>query len=383
MNRRERLMATLRGEPVDRPAVCFYEITGYVKDQDPGQTDPFNIYTHPSWKPLLDLAWEQSDIIPRRSVGFKGEVPDPIQALTRVESWIDAQGSCFVRRTLQAGARELTTLTRRDPDVDTVWTVEHWLKDEEDFKAWLDLPQAVFSGSPNGATLLAAEQDIGDRGIVLIDKDDALCQVAALFDMATYTVIALTEPALMHRALEKVQAVLQPRVEAIAAAFPGRLWRLYGPEYAAPPYLPPHLFHEYVTRYDTPLVQAIQKHGGFARIHSHGRLNAVLDSMAETGALGLDPIEPPSQGDVTLAYVRERYGSQFVLFGNLEATDLENLPADLFKVKVETALREGTAGQGRGFVLMPSSCPYGRVLPDRALRNYQTMVELAERFQTA
>ena len=105
--------------------------------------------------------------------------------------------------------------------------------------------------------------------------------------------------------------------------------------------------------------------------------------MAETGALGLDPIEPPSQGDVTLAYVRERYGSQFVLFGNLEATDLENLPADLFKVKVETALREGTAGQGRGFVLMPSSCPYGRVLPDRALRNYQTMVELAERFQTA
>ena len=39
MTRRQRLMATLRGEPVDRPAVSFYELNGL--DEDPG--DPNNL----------------------------------------------------------------------------------------------------------------------------------------------------------------------------------------------------------------------------------------------------------------------------------------------------------------------------------------------------
>jgi uroporphyrinogen-III decarboxylase len=153
-----------------------------------------------------------------------------------------------------------------------------------------------------------------------------------------------------------------------------------GPEYASPPYLPPRLFAEYVTRYDTPMVEAIQSRGGFARVHSHGRLRDVLDHIAATGCTGLDPVEPPHQGDVSLAYVREKYGEQMVLWGNIEASDLENLPAEKFRVKVETALREGTAGEGRGFVLMPSACPYGRELGDRALRNYELMLELTESF---
>ncbi len=41
MTRRERLMATLRGDPVDRPAVSFYEINGL--DENPDNPDPFNI----------------------------------------------------------------------------------------------------------------------------------------------------------------------------------------------------------------------------------------------------------------------------------------------------------------------------------------------------
>ena len=380
MNRRERLMATLRGEPVDRPAVCFYEITGYVGDQDPSDPDPFNIYSHPSWRPLLELAWERTDIIPRRGVPFRNAPPDPLKELTSSEEWTDADGRRFHRVTIRAGARTLTTLTRRDPEVNTVWTLEHLLKDEDDFRAWIDLPQAEFGGEPDTEEFLAVERDTGDRGIVLIDRADALCQVAALFDMATYTIIALTEPELMHRALEKVQRLRLPQAEAIAKALPGRLWRVVGPEYASPPYLPPHLFREYVTRYDTPLVEAIQRPGGFARIHSHGKLREVLDHIAATGCLGLDPVEPPGQGDVSLAYVRGKYGRQMALFGNIEATDLENLPAKQFREKVATALREGTAGEGRGFVLMPSACPYGRVLPEKALVNYRAMVEMTEGF---
>jgi hypothetical protein len=65
MTRRERLLATLRGEPVDRPAFNFYEING-LESTSPG--DPFNIYSDSSWKPLLDLAAEKTDRIVMRGM---------------------------------------------------------------------------------------------------------------------------------------------------------------------------------------------------------------------------------------------------------------------------------------------------------------------------
>jgi len=81
---------------------------------------------------------------------------------------------------------------------------------------------------------------------------------------------------------------------------------------------------------------------------------------------------------VELKYVREKYGDRLVLFGNLEACDIENLPTDQFAEKIKRALDEGTSGSGRGFVLMPSACPYGRKLPSLAMKNYEKMVEIVE-----
>jgi hypothetical protein len=374
MNRRERLLASLGGEPTDRTPVCFYEINGL--DQDPEDADPFNVFSHPSWKSTIDLARDHSDRIVLRDLPWRDETSE-VDGAVVVETWIDATGSRFVRTTTHAPGRDLTSLTRQDPDVSTVWTLEHPLKNLADLEAWLQLPMPELTGAPDPDPILAADHIVGDTGIVAIDTADPLCRVAALFEMGTFTVIASNEKALFHRALERTAAGLLPKVETVARTLPGRMWRIYGPEYATPPYLRPALFHEYVTRYVTPMVKAIQRHGGFARIHCHGRIRDVLDEIAATGCLALDPIEPPPQGDVELTFVRERYGDQMTLFGNLEANDLEMLAPAEFEKKIETALREGVGG--RGFVLMPSACPCGRVLPDRARRNYEKMIEIRDR----
>jgi len=371
-------MATLRGEPVDRPAVSFYEIDG---SQDTENPDPFNIYNHPSWKPLIELARNKSDRIVRRGVSFKNEPRHSFSELklTKTETRFDEAGSILTTTTLRAGKRILTMRTKRDKDIDTVWTIEHFLKDLDDLKAYLDLPEPVAGGEPDTSVILNIEKNLGDNGIVMIDTGDPLCSAAPLFEMGQFTVFAMTEPDLFHRLLKRFSRWMLPQTESIARALPGRLWRICGPEYASPPYLPPKLFREYVTEYDKPIVDVIHKYGGFARIHSHGRLREILDHIAATGCMGLDPIEPPPQGDVELKYVREKYGEQFVLFGNLEASDLENLETNEFAKKIDRAIREGTSGRGRGFVLMPSACPYGRVLSKKALANYEKMVEMIER----
>ena len=375
MTRRERLMATLRGDRVDRPAVSFYEINGL--DEKPADDDPFNIYSHPSWWPLISLAREKTDRIVTRGVAYKSVTPDPVDELSSTESVV-RDGSLFTTRRVRAGGRTLTARTRRDPDVNTVWTVEHLLKDVDDLRAFLHIPLPAPKGDVDIRPILEAESMLGDTGIVMIDTPDPLCLAASLFDMAEYTITAMTEQALFHELLERFAATLQPKTKAVAEALPWRLWRIYGPEYASPPYLPPALFREYVCRYVTPMIEAIHADGGYARIHCHGNLKAILDDIAAMGADGLDPIEPPPQGDVELGYVREHYGKEMVLFGNLEASDIENMPTEQFERKVKRALAEGSSGDGRGFVLMPSACPYGRKLSSLALTNYETIIKIVE-----
>jgi len=376
MNRRERLMATLRGEPVDRPPVCFYELNGL--DENIDDQDPFNIYNHPSWAPLIELTREKTDRIVMRSIPLKDAPLSPIDDCTTIESWLDENGSRFTRRTIRFGGHKLTEVTRRDPDVNTVWFVEHLLKNVQDVESYLEIPLTTSLGVPDISGVLQVEETLGDSGIVMIDTPDPLCEAAQLFHLADYLIIAFTEPGLFHCLLERFAILLYQKTEAVARALPGRLWRIYGPEYASPPYLPPRLFHEFVVSYDTKMVEMIHQHDGYARIHSHGRLKLILDDIVSTGCVGLDPIEPPPQGDVSLRRVRERYGEQLVLFGNLEASDIENLPTDLLRRKVMAALQEGTSGKGRGFVLMPSACPYGRVLSPLALANYGAIIDTVE-----
>lgn len=375
MTRRERLMATLRGERVDRPPVSFYELNGL--DENSGDDDPFNIYSHPSWRPLIDLTREKTDRIVMRGVAFKSVAPDPLDAISVAESVL-RDGSRITTQRIQAGGRTLTARTRRDPDANTVWTEEHLLKDADDVRAFLDLPVPETNGNVDVRPVIESESALGDTGIVMIDTPDPLCLAASLFDMAEYTIIAMTEQALFRQLLERFASTLLPKTEAVAGALPGRLWRIYGPEYASPPYLPPALFREYVCRYVKPMIEAIHAGGGYARIHSHGNLEAILDDIAAMGADGLDPIEPPPQGDVELGYVRAKYGEDMVLFGNLEVSDIENLPTKLFEEKVKRAVTEGTSGNGRGFVLMPSACPYGRQLSSLAMKNYETIIKIVE-----
>jgi len=375
MTRRARLMATLRGEAVDRPAVSFYEIGGWKLDTaDP---DPFNIYNAPDWRPLIRLAEQETDLIrmlgPERTPAA-GNVRDEFY---HTETYM-ANGSRYTRQTLTVAGRTMCALSRRDPEVATTWALEYLLRDVEDVRAYLQLPDEAYRYTYSVDAMRAEDEALGDAGIVMVDAADPICQVAPLFSLADYTVFALTEPALFHQLLEKHARQVYDMTEQVARQFPGHLWRVVGSEYASEPFLPPRLYKEYVVRYTKPMVEIIQRYGGYARIHSHGRLKNILPHIVSMGADGLDPVEPPPQGDMQLEDVRQNYGQNMVLFGNIEASDIETLPPAQFEKKVARALREGTAGAGRGFVLMPSACPYGRRISSDVLANYRTMIRLAK-----
>jgi hypothetical protein len=378
-------MATLRSEPVDRPAVSFYEIGGFKVD--PSDPDEFNVYNSPDWQPLLKLAEEKTDIIrlcspvKKRSHETQANFSKSNNKnnLIKVKEFIK-DGSKFTQTTISIAGRELSSLTRRDHDIDTVWTIEHFIKSTDDLKAYLQIPDDFLAQHVDTDILIKEEEATGNKGIVMVDTGDPICAAGSLFSMEDFLVVALTEQKLLHKLLEKVAGPIYAKTEKTAKEFPGRLWRIYGPEFVTEPFLPPHLFEEYAVPYTSVMVNSIKKYGGFARIHCHGRIRSVLDYIVKMGADAIDPIEPPPQGDVELSYVREKYGRQLVLFGNIEVADIENKKPDEFEKVAKKSLEEGTSGTGRGFVLMPSAAPYGRKISPNVITNYKTMVRLAEEF---
>lgn len=373
MTRYERLWKIFRGQAVDRPAVCFNEINGI--DEHPDDSSPFNIYRDPSWQPLIELAREQADNIVLRGSAFNEFIPDPVERFAGTRTFMQ-DGHQHTIKEISIGSRTLTSHTMRDPDINTVWTVEHFLKTVEDVQLLLQLPIEEAAGSADSRPVREAEARLGDRGVVMLDTPDPICLAAGLFAMETFTVVAMTEQALFHRLLEKFAAYIYPVTEAMTELVPGHGWRIYGPEYASPPFLPPRLFRDYVRRYDEPMIRMIHRTDGFVRLHCHGRIRDILSDILEMGSDGLDPIEPPPQGDMELWQVREQAAGRLVLFGNIELSDIENLSKAEFGAKVKQALAEGTAGDSRGFVLMPSACPIGRVLKPASVENYRTMVQL-------
>jgi hypothetical protein len=376
MNRRQRLINMLKREQVDRPAVNFYEIGGFVVD--PNDINEFNVFNSPSWRPLLELAETQTDII--RMIE-----PKLIPASQRrndfyqIEESFDGR-SKFTQTILNVGGKTMRSLARVDKDVHTVWQIEHLLKNSDELKAFLQLPIEVFNYAVDVSNLVSEEEKLSERGIVMVDTPDPLCMGASLFSMEDFTIIALTEQALFTELLAVFSEVINKRIEAVSKAFPGHLWRIYGPEYATPPYLPPALFDEYVVKYDSKIVDIIHKYDGYARIHAHGNVRAVLPMVVEMGADAIDPVEPAPQGDVELDYVIKEYGKDIIVFGNLEITDIENKKPAEFEKIVQKSLEQGTSSNGRGFVLMPSASPYGREISDNVLQNYKLMVELIKNY---
>jgi len=387
MTRRERLTATLNGEPVDRPAVNFYEIGGFIVNPD--DPDEYNIYNSPSWRPLLELAETQTDIIrlvsPVRAqshLAWDTSGGGGIRSRFISEKTWEENDSRFTRQTYTIVGKELTSLTRRDKNLDTVWTLEYLLKTSEDAELYLQLPDEIFEESLDISHLVSEEQRLGDKGIVMVDTEDPVCAVAALFSLEDFSLFAFTEPALFHKLLEKHARYIHKRTEKAAREFPGRLWRIYGPEYVSEPLLPANLFEEYVVRYTGPMAALIKAHGGIVRIHSHGRIRNIADYFIQMGADATDPIEPPPHGDADIKYMREKYGKQLVLFGNIEISDIEFMPSDRFREMVRRTVGDATSGSGRGFVLTPTSAPYGRTISDLTFRNYSIMIEEVERLRS-
>ncbi len=365
MNSRARLLAVLDGARTDRVPVSTYELVGYNSHAWENQT--------PSYAHLMDAIRVQTDCICMWNPGSNevlaaSAYPVPFE----VETWREGN-TTVTRTTVHTSQGDLTAMDKVFDGVHTVWHVEHLCKTLEEVDTILALPYVPVDYDVSDYTRI--KKEVGDRGILMASLADPLLLAADLMEFGAYTVWAMTETEHFARAVATMYKRVMENLRHMLASNVVDLYRICGPEYATPPYLPPRLFKRFVVPYVTDMVTLIHDYGAKVRFHCHGKIGQVLDMIMTTGADGLDPCEGPPDGDIPLAKVKQRVGQHMSLFGNIQLKDLEHATPDEIETIVIRCMEAAKAG-GR-YVIMPTAAPINVPLAQKTEVNYLRFIEAA------
>lgn len=367
MTSRERIQAVLRRTTPDRVPVTLYEHSPFSEDWATRE---------PSYAPLIELERRYGDSF----VAAPLDVPVILQDPNAASGNEQVVGDSVVRTfELDTPRGPLRAVARRDPTQMTWWQIEPLIKTDEDIDRVLSLPDSP--PALDAGQLAALQSSIGDAGMLRLSIGDAIGHVVGLFDFEDFVLRCARDDGPIRALLDKIQEQLVRTVRAMGAGVKNACFRLWGPEYCGAPLMNPKVyFPRYVVGPDRALTRVIHETGNFSVIHCHGRLNAILEMIAETGADALEPIEtlPMSTADVTMSDVKRRVGNRMCVMGGVQAHTLETGTPEQVRRQVHEVIDAGATDGG--FVLLPTSGPFMIPLCPRALANLEAMYRAAHEY---
>lgn len=358
MNSRQRILAASRLQPVDRVPFSGYELD---------VVDPNDFYRlEPSYRELMEYIDEYAD--------FMCMVPaEPgTDKITEHRRW--REGECTWWETvIHAPGRDLRRVMKMSDGLNTWWNMKHFCEDFEDVEAYVKaLPDMSTEISMDSA--FKQQKQLGDGGVAMVSLADPICEGAEILEMGKFLIYASTETTRVQKALDAIFELQLARLKNILKHDVGdMMFRICGPEYATPPYLPPGLFDGLVTKYLVVMCRLIKEAGAIPRIHCHGKIRQVLDGFLKTGAMALDPCEPPPDGDADLAYLKQKCGDRFCLMGGMELRELENSSPSRIREIVRECM--DMAKGDTGYVMLSTAAPINVPLSQKTLDNYKAMIE--------
>jgi len=378
MTGRQRLLAAMRGEAVDRVPVWLRE--GFPVRHGPAGADDFENgwQAEPLYRGLFDYVRPHADdwlnwgglpqnrflMIPPRAM--RGET-------------IEATPEFRRRRTIVETPRgPLTAVTEVRRHTATTWTVKPLVEDRRELRMLADVPweldaEAVARARAHYRRALA---EAGDRAPLMTDLSSPIVIISGAMALETFLELSLTERAWFHELLEEITRRNLAMLEALWADGPlDTCVNIGGSEQCTPPMMAPEAYDEYVVPYEGRLIAWLKARGVPVKVHCHGKVRRALACMVAEGADATDPVEPPPQGDVTYAEARAVVGDRLTLIGNLQYADLcHRRPTDI-REQVREMLAMGT----RRLILGASAGPMGPITP-RMAENYRAWIDAAREF---
>lgn len=252
--------------------------------------------------------------------------------------------------------------------------VKFYVDDPAQLKALMDIPYEPIR--PDLAPYRREKEELGDRGLSMMDLGDPLCILHGLMDPADFAMATATDPdiltgfldAMLPRVLDLYRYFLEAD---IADAF-----FIVGAEFAGPPLVSPKKFEELSVKYVKGICDLIRSYGKISIVHYHGNLRTILGGMRAIGPDGLHTIEQPPIGNCTIQQAREGLRG-VALIGPVQYDDLIRLNPEQIQEQVRDAYQQ--AG-GTPFILSPTAGPYEPFIDQRAVANYEALLDAGLRY---
>jgi uroporphyrinogen-III decarboxylase len=368
MTSRERLLAAVTRNKTDRVPISTYELVGYNS-----RAFENNV---PSYKNLMDFIREKTDCVCMWNQSSDYKIAHSAYPAQIDYNRIKGVNYTEWHLTLHTLKGELTSSHRVYDNLMTTWQTERWCKTTADVDKFLSVPFVPVTYDDSDYTRI--QNEAGGRGIIMSDAADPAYLAMELMEFGESTVWAMTETEHFAKTAEEMHRRNMINLENMLKTRVVDLYRICGPEYLTPPYLPPSYFSRFVTPYLKEMTELIHKYGGLVRIHSHGKIGKVIDEILSCGADALDPCEGPPDGDITLRELKERAGNQMCLFGNIQLKALEHADTHEIREIVKSCMDD--AKEGGGYVIMPTAAPINIPLSPKTEENYRVFIDTALEF---
>ena len=145
--------------------------------------------------------------------------------------------------------------------------------------------------------------------------------------------------------------------------------------YAGMGFISTNMYREFVLPYESQIIKVIKDRGKFAYIHTCGAINDRLEIMQESGASGLECLDPPPIGNVELEEAIGRIGDEMFIKGNIDS--VHTLLQGSWQELTNDIIKRINAGKStRGFILS-TACSIAPHVPRERI---QLLVQLAEKY---
>ncbi|MCL5270079.1 MAG: hypothetical protein M1457_05925 [bacterium] len=366
MNPRERLLAALRGRPVDRvPLVLegFHYANGNnIKD--------------PGMREIFERIGAQLHFFHECPAFVNRYLVTPPQRL-RETGREERNGETITTTEIDTPKGPLTAVTGCNRQSNTTWTLKYPVESLDDIEKIRSVPWELPAGlrPPDPAR---RPPSFAGRGIVHSGVSSPFVCVAGMMPYEYFLRLCATERELLHElthtCLERIISILDV---VLAGGTVEYVW-MGGCEWLTPPMGSHALYEELVQHYEKAVIDRIHAGGALSHIHCHGNVRSTLELAIERGGDFFEPVEPPPDGDITLAEAKTLARGRITLGGNIEARLLENEDEGA----VEAAARRAFEGGRFRMVLQTTAGPLAAVTP-RMLRNYHRLVDVWEELSPA
>ncbi len=380
MNSQERLLTAFQRGTPDRVPVATWlslklldQITGQTSKQfldgfaaDPNETI-IKIQENLGLDPILLTFSEYEDEVIDWPGRFFHWMPDAFENWqVKTEITDRDSDSVGVRRTITTPAGQLSSAYRRERY--QKWTSEYLIKEERDLELLKYRPDPKYL---DVGLLTEVVRKVGSRGLVLHNFPGAWYEACTLRGLVTVNMDIYDRPEWLHRYLTELTDYL---LRLLARVLESGIKVLLLDESWVGVGLSKKVYDKFILPYDQQLVALAQQSGVLVDYHNCGRVTAILESMANTGANVLEPLTPLTlNGDIQLADAKKRVGDRMALYGGFNERVLMSDKLDDIGQEVRCCIDEAAVDGGYAI-----RCA-GQIF-EAKLKNIEVMAEEVHRY---